>query len=154
MGTNAPAPGVEIHCLHGVGGPTVERMNFAAGKFPDSPTVKNGDGDGTVNLLSAQRCLQWNNTSERHRVYHETFKGVDHMAILRNEEPVNYIVNVIKKIMAENQWELDMINGLKKLTGEEARLEEETETKNNIKVEKSIEELVVEVEKRIHKNDY
>ncbi|CAL4127353.1 unnamed protein product [Meganyctiphanes norvegica] len=155
---NVPAPGVEIHCLHGLGVQTVERMNFAAGKFPDSPTVIYGDGDGTVNKPSAQRCLQWNNT-QKHRVYHETFKGVDHMAILRNEEPVNYIVNVIKKITAENQWELDMIKGLKKLTNGEdnklqARIKEGTETKNDRNLEKNIEKFVVEVEERMHKNDF
>lgn len=49
---------VELHCLHGVDVPTIDKLTYGKG-FPDeSPSVVNGQGDGTVNLVSLQGKLQ------------------------------------------------------------------------------------------------
>uniref|UniRef100_A0AAV2L1K4 Uncharacterized protein n=1 Tax=Knipowitschia caucasica TaxID=637954 RepID=A0AAV2L1K4_KNICA len=52
-------PGVETHCLYGSGVPTPESFHYS-NKFPEvDPTVLYGDGDGTVNLISALQCKTW-----------------------------------------------------------------------------------------------
>ncbi|CAB3373511.1 Hypothetical predicted protein [Cloeon dipterum] len=57
---NFTAPGVEVHCAHGVGVATVEQLKYAKDKFPDSsPELIMGDGDGTVNLRSLEGCSKW-----------------------------------------------------------------------------------------------
>ncbi|XP_024935900.1 group XV phospholipase A2 isoform X2 [Cephus cinctus] len=54
------APGVELHCLHGVKVDTVERLYYKPGTSVDGyPQLIPGDGDGTVNLRSLEGCLHW-----------------------------------------------------------------------------------------------
>jgi lysophospholipase-3 len=90
-------PGVEVHCLHGVGVPTWEQIIYAKDSdFPDKPgTLVNGDGDGTVNVRSLEVCKSWEK-KQKHPVYHVTFPGVDHLEILRNEGVIKYVTKLIK----------------------------------------------------------
>lgn len=84
-------PGVEVHCLYGVGIQTIDRMVYAKDKFPDSsPTLVYGDGDGTVNVRSLEGCLQWE-TQQPQPVYHQAFNGSDHMGILSDPRVLDYI---------------------------------------------------------------
>ncbi|KAK7861832.1 hypothetical protein R5R35_000592 [Gryllus longicercus] len=92
------APGVEIHCLHGFGVNTIERLVYKPGKFPDGyPNFIFGDGDGTVNKRSLEACMHWE-SQQKQRIYHQTFPNVDHMEILRNENVLEYITTLMKKL--------------------------------------------------------
>lgn len=121
---NPPAPGVEVHCLHGEGVPTVEKLVYAAGKFPDSPKVIYGGGDGTVNLRSARRCLEWVG-KQKQKVYHKPYQGIDHMAILRDSDVISYVVelvqNITKKNMRLSQKKAENLNRLEKNRNDKAK---------------------------------
>ncbi|KAK2867087.1 hypothetical protein Q8A67_025204 [Cirrhinus molitorella] len=87
------APGVPVHCLYGSGIPTAQGYNYT--NFPDiDPTVINGDGDGTVNLLSATQCKRWKG-QQTQPVHMFELPGNEHVAILLNITTVNYIKTVL-----------------------------------------------------------
>ncbi|XP_075212925.1 lysosomal phospholipase A and acyltransferase-like [Lycorma delicatula] len=92
------APGVEVHCLHGYGVSTVDKLAYKKGKFPDGyPTFIFGDGDGTVNARSLEGCLHWQ-SQQKQKVYHQKFPDIDHMAVLRDQRIVSYIIKVLDKL--------------------------------------------------------
>lgn len=91
------APGVEVHCLHGVEVGTPERLTYEDGHFPDSrPKVRLGNGDGTVNLISARACLNWAD-KQREPIYYRNFTSVDHMTILSDGKVMDYIGEALSK---------------------------------------------------------
>ncbi|KAG7160321.1 Group XV phospholipase A2-like, partial [Homarus americanus] len=116
---DAPAPGVELHCLHGEGIDTVEKLVYANGKFPDSPVLVNGGGDGTVNTRSAELPLKWTNKQTK-KIYYKTYKGVDHMGILRSKGSISYIVELLTNITNKNELlakkKMDNLQKLEKKT--------------------------------------
>lgn len=82
-------PGVEVHCLYGVGVDTEEHISYKT--IPSSsPTLTYGPGDGTVNLRSLEGCLSWQGKQPQ-KVYSHTFQGVNHMAIISNPDVIAYI---------------------------------------------------------------
>lgn len=86
-------PGVPVHCFYGSGIPTPQGYNYT--NFPDvDPTVINGDGDGTVNLLSATQCKRWKG-QQKHPVIMYELPGNEHVAMLLNITTVNYIRKVL-----------------------------------------------------------
>lgn len=92
---NFDPPGVEVHCLHGYGVKTVDRLVYKPGKFPDGyPGFIFGDGDGTVNQRSLEGCLHWDG-KQKQKIYHQTFPNMDHMAILGDDRIINYITSYI-----------------------------------------------------------
>ncbi|XP_044266833.1 phospholipase A2 group XV-like isoform X1 [Tribolium madens] len=91
-------PGVEVHCLYGVGVDTVERLYYKPGTWLDGyPTLINGDGDGTVNRKSLEGCLHWGNL-QKQKVYSKQLPKVDHMQILKNKDVLSYIANLINDV--------------------------------------------------------
>ena len=91
-----PAPQIEFYCWHGIGVPTTEKLIYY--KFPTStPIVKKGDGDGTVNLRSMKACLKWRNQQTK-PVHYRTFKGIDHGNMIKSDEPVSSVANLIAEI--------------------------------------------------------
>ncbi|CAK6973229.1 group XV phospholipase A2 [Scomber scombrus] len=87
-------PGVAVHCLYGTGIPTSEGFLYS-GKFPDvEPTVLSGDGDGTVNLLSAIQCKRWVG-QQKQPVMLQELPGNEHVTMLLNFTTVAYIKNVL-----------------------------------------------------------
>ena len=86
-------PGVDVFCLHGVNVSTAVAFSYAADEFPDSaPTPILANGDGTVNLRSLHRCLEWKGHS-KHAFHHREFSGPlsEHLQILKNPTVINYI---------------------------------------------------------------
>ncbi|KAJ1373367.1 hypothetical protein KIN20_035744 [Parelaphostrongylus tenuis] len=82
---NLSAPGVKLHCLYGTGIETPKQFTWSKGYFPDyPPSVSYEDGDGTVNLRSAEVCRRWNTTNNQGKpvTVHEVV-GAEHMAILQ-----------------------------------------------------------------------
>ena len=91
-----PAPQVEFYCWHGINVPTTEKLIYY--KFPTStPSVKKGDGDGTVNLRSMKACLKWR-TQQTKPVHYRTFKHIDHGNMIKADEPVSGVANLISEI--------------------------------------------------------
>ncbi|EFA04227.1 phospholipase A2 group XV [Tribolium castaneum] len=91
-------PGVEVHCLYGVGVDTVERLFYKPGTWLDGyPTLINGDGDGTVNRRSLEGCLHWESL-QKQKVYSKQLPKVDHMQILNNKDVLSYIANLINDV--------------------------------------------------------
>ena len=91
-------PGVEVHCLHGVGVETPSVLNYTAKQWYDNqPDVTYGDGDGTVNIRSLLGCMRWQGKQGRHQVFHKTFTGAmaKHIQILDNDKLKAYIKAVL-----------------------------------------------------------
>ncbi|XP_072135527.1 lysosomal phospholipase A and acyltransferase isoform X2 [Mobula birostris] len=90
---NLTAPGVTIYCLYGTGIPTPESFNYDV--FPDQdPKVVNGEGDGTVNLVSALKCKEWMGKQEG-KVYMKELPGNEHVDMLSNLSTISYIKRVL-----------------------------------------------------------
>ncbi|XP_057334018.1 phospholipase A2 group XV-like [Microplitis mediator] len=108
--TDFTAPGVEVHCLHGINVGTVERLYYKPGVSIDTyPQLILGDGDGTVNLRSLNGCLYWRN-KQKQRIYHQPFSGVDHMEILRNQHVLDYIKTTLSTSQHYNPRFKKLIN--------------------------------------------
>lgn len=94
---NLTAPGVEFHCLHGVGKDTPGKLVYSQKQWPDSqPSVIPDKGDGTVNIRSLLGCLKWK-TEQKQAVYHQQFEGDSHMSILKDKNVIAYIKNVVHR---------------------------------------------------------
>ncbi|XP_075962714.1 lysosomal phospholipase A and acyltransferase [Anarhichas minor] len=87
-------PGVAVHCLYGSGVATAEAFQYSD-KFPDvEPTPVLGDGDGTVNLLSAVQCGRWVG-KQKQPVTLKELPGNEHVDMLLNYTTVAYIKTVL-----------------------------------------------------------
>lgn len=87
------APGVPVHCLYGTGIATATAYRYST--FPDAePVVVNGEGDGTVNVLSAVQCKRWK-TEQKQPVILKELPGNEHVAMLLNFTTVAYIKDVL-----------------------------------------------------------
>lgn len=96
--TDFTAPGVEIHCLYGGNVSTVEQLDYRKSDDLDgSPTLINGDGDGTVNARSLKSCTKWQNTKKQLGKNIATLElpGVDHMNILSDNRIIKYVLDVL-----------------------------------------------------------
>lgn len=90
-------PGVEVHCLHGYGVDTTEKLVYTKpNDFPSNyPSLIKGDGDGTVNRRSLEACIHWQ-TMQSQKVFHVAFPKLNHMNILRDDNVLNYLFTVLK----------------------------------------------------------
>lgn len=87
------APGVPVHCLYGTGIATAQAYRYST--FPDAePEVVNGEGDGTVNMLSAVQCKRWI-AEQKQPVHLVELPGNEHVAMLLNFTTVMYIKTVL-----------------------------------------------------------
>lgn len=91
-------PGVEVHCLHGIGLDTPGVLVYTSKSdwFDYAPTVINDNGDGTVNLRSLHGCLRWSGKQSA-PVHHQEFKGyyAEHLEILKNPDVMTYIAKIV-----------------------------------------------------------
>ncbi|XP_066153500.1 lysosomal phospholipase A and acyltransferase-like isoform X2 [Euwallacea fornicatus] len=92
---NFKPPGVEVHCLYGTGVDTVERLYYKPGTWLDgTPTLINGDGDGTVNTRSLEGCRYWL-TLQKQKIFYQSFPKVDHLAILHSNLTLQYVSSLV-----------------------------------------------------------
>ena len=88
-----PFPNVTTHCLRGTQVPTPESLNYAdPRRFPSNVEIGMGGGDGTVNQVSSDVCLEW---SKNKNFVSVEFPGSSHTEILRNRTLVTYIVRQV-----------------------------------------------------------
>lgn len=74
------------------------RLHYSkSGDLDGSPTLINGDGDGTVNVRSLQACTHWIGMKEQLGKNISTLElpGVDHMGILSDNRVVQYVLEVL-----------------------------------------------------------
>ena len=91
------APNVPVYCFYGTGVQTAEIFVYDQG-FPDSqPTrIVNGNGDGTVNLKSAEVCLKWKN--EQTYFVSKSFSGAGHLAIVQTTAVLQAVEVVVTSL--------------------------------------------------------
>lgn len=76
----------------------IDRLYYKPGTWLDgTPTLINGDGDGTVNRRSLEGCLHWQ-TMQKQKVYSLSLPKVDHMAILKDVNVLNYVAGLINAV--------------------------------------------------------
>lgn len=88
------APNVAVHCVYSSLVPTPELLIYDPDLFPDgTPVLKNGNGDGTVNVFSSSYCLKWK-AQQTQPIYDVPMPGNTHVEILNNVTLHNYIKKV------------------------------------------------------------
>lgn len=88
-----PFPNVTTHCLRGTDVPTPECLRFGEGNaFPAKPSIIYGPGDGTVNKVSGEVCLDW---SGNDNFSSEEFSGITHTAMVRDANVVAYVIRQV-----------------------------------------------------------
>jgi lysophospholipase III len=94
---NLDPPNVELHCLYGTKMKTPEKFIYLKeSDWPDNqPSVVYGDGDGTVNIRSLQGWRRWVDKQPQSISYRE-FEGVEHVATLKYQPVIDYILNLLK----------------------------------------------------------
>lgn len=61
-----------------------------------------GEGDGTVNMRSLSACTKWETEmSGRHKFQHHVFNNTEHLQILRDEAPSEYVKDLISNLNEE-----------------------------------------------------
>ena len=95
---NLPPPNVPTHCLYGVGVDTPKILHYAE-SFPEGadedPEVTMGDGDGTLNIESAEICVRWNNNNGGHSFSRKVFIGTDHLQMIQAEAVLKEIGEIV-----------------------------------------------------------
>ena len=91
------APNVPVYCFYGTDVQTAESFVYDQG-FPDSqPTrIVNGNGDGTVNLKSAEVCLKWK--KEQTYFVSKSFSGAAHVAIVQTTAVLQAVEVVVTSL--------------------------------------------------------
>ncbi|XKL69351.1 hypothetical protein PGB90_007120 [Kerria lacca] len=91
-----PIPlGVELHCIYGYGIPTIRKIYYGKGAFPNKPPVLiKGDGDGTVNKQSLSACAYWIKLQTQ-PIHLVPMKGSNHTFISRTNSTLEYIKNLV-----------------------------------------------------------
>lgn len=96
--TDFSAPGVEVHCLFGSSINTVEKLDYKkSANLNGTPTLINGDGDGTVNARSLRACSQWIGMQGQNNknVSVMELPKVDHMTVLSDDRIIKYIIDIL-----------------------------------------------------------
>ena len=61
-----------------------------------------GEGDGTVNMRSLAACTRWaREMSGRHKFQHYVFNNTEHLQILRDEVPTEYVKHLVSNLNLE-----------------------------------------------------
>ena len=88
-------PGVDIHCIHGIGVDTMETLEYKQDKFPNhTPKIGFGDGDSTVNTRSLAGCLRWEDDKNGKKFNYMNLTGVDHMSVMTDARILKYLLQL------------------------------------------------------------
>ena len=111
---NFPSPTVPTHCFYGVGIDTPRSFRYTR-SFPqgakDDPQVTVGDGDGTVNLLSSEVCLRWDNNNGGRSFESMQFEEAEHMAIVRNQDVLEAVGSIVGAPRDPAAWKSNLFFG-------------------------------------------
>lgn len=93
--SSATAPGVDVVCMYSNGVATPTQFQYDKKGVDKTPTIVNGDGDGTVNELSLRICDEWTKHGAQTRSAKVMrFSKVSHSGMLTDK-------NVLKALNAE-----------------------------------------------------
>lgn len=71
------------------------RLEFGS-SFNLNPTTIFGNGDEYVNERSLAGCSRWENGAQgNHKIHQIEFTGLNHITILDNSGPINYIAKTL-----------------------------------------------------------
>lgn len=85
-------PGVDVVCIHGANQPTPERMLYRKKEdFPDNFQIINGDGDGTVNDVSARICQDWA-ANNQFKFVGKTIPDIGHLEMAKHDHVIDYVI--------------------------------------------------------------
>lgn len=74
----------------------MSRLYYKPGSWLDgTPTLINGDGDGTVNRRSLEGCQHWQSL-QKQKVFYEPLPKTDHLGILHSNLTLEYIISLVK----------------------------------------------------------
>ncbi|KAK6726066.1 hypothetical protein RB195_004405 [Necator americanus] len=92
------APGVMVHCIFGVGLPTINRLVWSSSAFPHKQPleIRKGTGDGTVEEKSSELCKHWNpgNNAGKKVTVHR-IDGGDHMHTIHHPTTIEIVRQVV-----------------------------------------------------------
>lgn len=94
-------PGVDVQCLFGNGLPTTEEVSYdSLESFPSKPHVIEGSGDGTVNYISSNVCLDWSQENNRmgRGFSYKVFGGIEHLDMVKSSDVIDYLVSQISQL--------------------------------------------------------
>ena len=93
-----PAPSVKIHCIRSHSRRTMKTLVYPyTWWFPFSGYSEYGFGDGTVNQISADVCLQWRSQPDPDS-FHDLLVDADHVKLLTNGKTIDYILTRVLRI--------------------------------------------------------
>ncbi|XP_047497835.1 phospholipase A2 group XV-like [Penaeus chinensis] len=108
---NPPAPGVEVHCLHGEGVDTVRKISLCCWAISYHIVQTMGSKYPTVEpayhflkkLHATAKSMEnrWVG-KQKQKVYHKPYQGIDHMQILRDPNVISYVVELVQNITKKN----------------------------------------------------
>jgi lysophospholipase-3 len=89
------APGVEMHCLHGINVSTPGIFVYNNKSWHEgNPEWLPDNGDGTVNMRSLLGCLQFQN-QQKQPFHHQVFDQAEHLEILYRKDVIGYLERVL-----------------------------------------------------------
>lgn len=91
-------PGTEVHCIHGNGIPTMEKLAYKANQFPDkTPKIIHQSGDSTVNIRSLAGCKKWQKDDHKWPFVHLDITGVDHMSVMSDARILKHLLELAQR---------------------------------------------------------
>ena len=103
---NYPAPNVPTYCFYGNKVDTPEKFTYTrdfdghTSTIGWRPQVTNGDGDGTVNIVSSLVCRRWSSMPSKYPFAYKSFADAEHSEILnerRLHDEIGTIVGAPKR---------------------------------------------------------
>ncbi|RWS24235.1 group XV phospholipase A2-like protein [Leptotrombidium deliense] len=93
-------PEVDVYCIGGLGFKTLHGLKYDNDNFSKNETVLFADGDTFVNKEALEGCLRWSPQKTNLATFNFEYKifNADHLQLIRNDEPVDYLVKLITEL--------------------------------------------------------
>ncbi len=101
---NFPSPNVPTYCYYGVNVPTRSRLiyknDFSPGvsTIGQTPTIVNGNGDGTVNIESSKVCNKWPGVKVK------TYSGIGHQDMTKKAVVLDDVAIIVNAPPKKKSW--------------------------------------------------
>ena len=95
-----PAPNVPTYCYYGVNVDTLAKLTFETdlNNTNTVPNVEFGDGDGSVNIASAEVCRKWSTMSSKYPFTYRKYNEVEHNDMLANDRVLADIASIVRAL--------------------------------------------------------
>lgn len=93
--SNLDHPEVNVVHMYGTGVDTPTAFSYKVdGQFDDSPTVINGDGDGTVPLASLESVSKWSSNA-KYTFKSVTYTGQNHAGVVKFKDYISHVLKLL-----------------------------------------------------------